>query len=164
MDWPSILWIVWSIKESVYKLEYRKELKRYFAPKKIEIQSLERLNQSTLKGFVKGLYQSYPFQVSLTEEYVLTHAYDPLINPKQIQLRHFRLDHLAPDQESKACTEKLIEEVEKKIGDPYLKLNKQPFPLIKLADNTELSVSISHHGGWGSIAILLPYTYSSSSS
>ena len=154
-DPDQMVWLLWSMKESAYKLMVRQTHKRTFAPKKI-VCSLSEFSNMTITGTV--VYEEkYQTRSLLTPDYIATTAFpsdsievkytetivtlsDPTYQTQQRAIR----EHIKQQSAGLfGVSEKAIQIKKNKIGIPEL-----------IVDNSSLiPLSISHHGFYGAYII-----------
>lgn len=134
------IWLAWSVKESVYKLEFQLEQQRYFAPKQIQVVSLEASN---FQGLAKGKLGTYNFEVQLKNDFLHALAWqDSSKKP------HFHCLALG----THTLNDHLTEAIGKKFPGQKLQYQALPFPHFILDNNRGIPVSKSHHGNWQAFA------------
>lgn len=163
-DPERLVWMLWSMKESAYKIAARETGTRVFAPRKLECH-LNRLHEETAEGVV-SCGKIYQTQSSITSHYIATAAAPatlPLKFYQEISLldnTRYRHQHESIEKSIKQyCLVKLgISEENSSLqkdqnGTPSLVLiTSSGKPLI-------IPISISHHGYYGSFAIEVPYGF-----
>jgi hypothetical protein len=134
------IWLAWTVKESVYKLEYQLAPQRYFAPK--QIHCLE-FDAHSFTGIAQGRLGSYPFFIEKKAHYI--HALAWLKNGPKPNFRCLSRDDF-PLQDH------LIQAVAEQFPNQKLQYQRWPFPAIILNGKIDLAVSMSHHGELGAYA------------
>lgn len=156
----SIVWLLWSIKESVYKIVSKMEGRRFFAPKKIacEALSLEFLQKSTSIASYK--MHSFIISSTLTDDFIHSIArVEPIHNDvysnlfyaeKQKQSIELRRQSIAAYSSIIKIEPMELSIKKDKTGAPYFLYRNMP----QAAD-----LSFSHHGNYAAYAITTPSNY-----
>lgn len=140
------LWKLWTIKESVYKVESKLGGERLLIPRKYEVMLRER-GEDGNKGIgkeseIKGTLGVY-FAISHEEEDCV---YSAVAQTREelhnIRMAHFPLQDDNPDFQSMAVHQQLAEFLE-----------QNPDITKGLTAESSLDISVSHHGLWGGFAI-----------
>lgn len=147
-----MVWTLWSMKESAYKIYVQKHNNRFFAPKKIQCQLTSKTN---------GLVIIY------NEEYITSSVFDAnfiyttatLNNDRSFINNHFKITNDSYSIQHYECYERLILVLIEKLGIQkqgiYIKKNKLGVPKIyQDAKQLKPSFSITHHGNYGGYSIL----------
>ncbi|MCF6348793.1 MAG: 4'-phosphopantetheinyl transferase superfamily protein [Flavobacteriaceae bacterium] len=148
----TMVWILWSMKESAYKIHVQQTSKRFFNPKKLQCKL-----QSETEGVVEVNGEKYVTKSGINNSFI--HTIASLKNNKKILSTTFELDDTSYITQHKESYKKLIGIVSKKwklaVKDIHIKKNKVGVPKLFL-NNKKLSTSfsISHHGHYGAYAIL----------
>ena len=154
-DPDQMVWLLWSMKESAYKLMVRQTQKRTFAPKKI-VCSLNEFTNTTSTGTV--VYEEkYQTRSLLTPNYIATSALSSSVRwadctqtivtfpdpTYQTQHRSLR-EHIQQQNAVRfGVSEQAIQIQKNKIGAPEL----------IVANSLSIPISISHHGFYGAYVI-----------
>jgi phosphopantetheinyl transferase (holo-ACP synthase) len=151
------LWTFWALKESAYKIFFRKTGKRLFIPKKFLCSFLDvKPDQIEAKvscdlGEWSGLVQIYPD--SLHAVVVTQKEYFSKLNWRRIPM-----SQTAASWQSLEVREELKRAVSHYCQLPYQDLNIQrlrEFPQIFFKNKAlPIDVSMSHHYHWGAFAFL----------
>ncbi len=145
------VWLLWSMKESAYKINVQQYTQRFFAPKKLEC----RLNAGN-KGLVYYKSNRYYTTSEITNNFIFTSA--TLIEEQDVTTTCFKLESLA-SSESEQTYHKLkllisenykvsihaINIIKNSVGVPQLYLNNQVL---------HIPLSLTHHGDYGAVSIL----------
>ncbi len=147
----SVLWRIWSMKESAYKAYCRLGGETFHDPKRIEC-TLTNSNSGT----VRIGDRCFKTQTRLSDDYVHTIAFSKDII--EVVSECFRIDNTSYTAQHKACKEALLNELTEEMnGKPGLDLvkNEVGMPHV-LANGNRLGVtcSISHHGRYGAYAYM----------
>lgn len=134
----SMLWLLWSIKEAVYKANFRENPVYEYAPLKFKIDKLkQKANRiETEIMYQNNLYFSSSF---VYKNYIHSIAYrfhEDFENIKYISLKNYSKNYLE-ELKSKGLILNSEEIFKDEFGVPYL-LNKE--------NNLRFPLSISHHG------------------
>lgn len=152
-----LVWLLWSLKESAYKLSVRYTHNRVFAPQKIAC-FLNEFTQETQTGRVVYEELAYETKSIIATEYIATVAFKAGTSPTY---RHiivpfdnpsYSTQHLSIREHIKRhCASRLgvsehsIAIRKNKVGIPYL-----------IAENSRpIALTISHHGRYGAYGMLL---------
>ncbi len=148
----TMVWILWSMKESAYKIYVQQTSKHFFNPKKLQCKLI-----SETEGIVEVNRKEYITKSQINDDFIYTIAC--LKNGKNILSTVFKLDDTSYTTQHKESYKKLIGIVSKKwklpVKDIHIKKNEMGVPKLFL-NNKKLSTSfsISHHGYYGAYAIL----------
>jgi len=155
------VWLLWSRKESVYKIISRWKKHRFFAPKKIE--NVNRINNftSTLVSTIGQVhFEQHIFytQSIITGHYIHTVAQfenkqkQPIIHCFFIEKNQYSAQSQTTRQQLLSKYAKLTQLPKKAVAIqkdeqsiPHLYFNNKKLPTI---------ISMSHHGNYGAYAIL----------
>lgn len=157
-DPERMVWTLWSMKESAYKVVARETGKRVFAPKKLACQ-INIINEETAEGVV--FYEKiYPTVSSITPNYIATVA-APTTLPLNFHQEIILLDQATYQHQHRLVGEKIKHYCAASLGIPVenssLQKDQAGVPaltLIKLSgERLTIPISISHHGYYGSFAI-----------
>ena len=141
-----LLWRIWSMKESAYKISIKLGAERAFNPKKFET---FQINETS--GFVISDYGKMLCETKCNESFIHTVAY--LQSTKSFKLG----EKLEADNQSAAVRIALIED--------YLSFNPEARNLEVimqegvphlLSDSNKIDLSLSHHGSYISWVFELP--------
>lgn len=140
------LWKLWTIKESVYKIESKLGGERRLVPRKYEVMVGERGEDEKMgigeESEIVGPLGKY-FAISREEEDCVYSAVAQ--TPEElgaIRMAHFPLQDDNPDFQSMAVHQQLAEFLE-----------QNPDIAEGLSAESSLDISVSHHGLWGGFAI-----------
>ena len=157
----AMVWLLWSMKESAYKLVVRETGRRFFSPTKLICQ-LDIFKSESIGGRV---FYGHPYQTtsSITEQYISTVAYST--NPFQAYT-HAVIPFERTDYQYQ---HQLIRETLKQhyaarfsIVESRLQIQKNAVDVPTLVINDafgriiERPVSLSHHGNYGAFVITEP--------
>lgn len=147
-----MVWLLWSMKESAYKVYVQQFEKRFFAPQKFQC----TLTSNT-KGIVKIHQIEYITKSIITNKYIATTATlnydDPLL------VENFHLKNSSFKSQHNNCYTNLKKAISNKMNFPLkgiiIRKNNVGVPRIFFNDKKqEISFTISHHGNYGGYAIL----------
>ena len=146
-----MVWLLWSMKESVYKIYVQQNLQRFFNPKKLQCKLI-----SETEGTVEVNGEEYVTKSQINYDFICTIA--SLKNDKKIVSTTFKLNDSSYITQHNESYKKLIEMVSKnrKFPAKNIQIKKNTMGIPKLFFNTEelkTSFSISHHGYYGAYAI-----------
>lgn len=145
------VWLLWSIKESVYKIHVQQYQERFFAPKRIEC---NLTSNTTSIVIING--ENYLTESEINKDYIFTIA--SLKSNKDVLNHSFKLVSESYEYQHKECYRRLINDFSKKWNLPkkhiYIRKSKVGVPNL-FSNNEELpfSLSISHHGFYGAYSI-----------
>ncbi len=147
-----MVWMLWSMKESAYKMYVQQISKRFFNPKILHCKLI-----SETEGIVEVNENEYITKSQINNDFIYTIA--SLKNDKKIWSTIFELTNNSYSIQHKESYKKLIEMVSKKRKLPvkgiHIKKNKVGVPKLFLnSKELKTSFSISHHGHYGAYAIL----------
>jgi len=153
-DPDRMVWLLWSMKESAYKVAVRQTKNRIFAPVKLAC-SLDRSTEETAEGCV--LYgESYRTRSLITSQYIATVAlsintppcYSQIIIP--FDTTDYQSHHDLIRQMIRRHSSALFQTTEEKI-----RIGKDSLgvPVLTIDDATIIPVSISHHGHYGAYVV-----------
>lgn len=149
-----MVWLLWSMKESAYKLAVRQTKDRVFAPVKLEC-SLTESAEETAEGYV--LYgEGYQTRSLITSRYIATvafaintsPAYSQVITPFDTTDYQNHSDLLR--QKIKHHSAALLQTSEQKI---HIDKDRLGVPVLTTGASTTIPISISHHGYYGAYVI-----------
>jgi len=147
-----MIWNLWSMKESAYKVYVQQNLQRFFNPKKLQCKLT-----SEFEGIVEVSNEEYETKSQISNDFIYTIA--SLKNDKKILSTTFKLDDNSYITQHNESYKKLIGIVSEKwklpVKDIYKKKNKMGVPKLFL-NNKELliSFSLTHHGSYGAYSIV----------
>lgn len=140
------LWKLWTIKESVYKIESKLGAERLLVPRKYEVMVGEEGNKGIggigEESEIVGPLGKY-FAISREEEDCVYSAVAQ--SPEElraIRMAHFPLEDDSPDFQSMAVHQQLSQ---------FLEQNSDI--AAGLTAESSIDISVSHHGLWGGFAI-----------
>ena len=156
------VWLLWSRKESVYKIVSRMITQRFFAPKRFEssICANDYIgNADSNVGQLTFEHLTFTTKSTVTNNYIHTIA-QWANDENDITQRCFYLDKNDYKSQSRHTHEKLLFEYAKKTKRPVeeisiLKDNRRVPHLYKDQYKLTSSISISHHGHYGGYAFQL---------
>jgi len=147
-----MVWLLWSMKESAYKIYVQQNLLHFFNPKKSQC----KLTSET-QGIVEVNGEEYSTKSQINDDFISTIA--SFKNNEEVLSTTFKLEDSLYSTQHKESYKKLIDAVSRKrnllVEDIHIKKNKIGVP--KLFLNTKeliISFSISHHGCYGAYVIL----------
>lgn len=148
-----MLWLLWSMKESAYKIYVQQTSKRFFNPKKIKC----KLTSKT-EGVVEINSVKYMTKSQINNNFVYTIA--SLKNNEEVMSTTFELEDSLYSTQHNVSYKKLIAAISKKWKLPIknIHIEKDRVGVPKLFLNTKellSSFSISHHGHYGAYAIYI---------
>ena len=147
-----MVWLLWSMKESAYKIHVQQYGGRFFAPKKFQCTL-----SSNVAGIVKIDENQYFTNSILNTNYIATTA---TLNDDNSQLiDNFHLKVNKYNYQHTTCYSKLKQIVSSKMSLPLQEFsiikNSRGIPKLFFQGGEQpISFSISHHGNYGGYAIL----------
>ncbi len=147
-----MVWQLWSMKESAYKINVQQYQYRFFNPKKIECTLLD--NEEALVKINDACYTTFS---TINIAFIYTVA--ALKNADKIQSKYFKIDNSDYIEQHQTCKTKLKEAVSQSynIKNESVKIEKSILGIPKLYKNgkaLEMACSITHHGNYGAYAII----------
>jgi len=146
------VWLLWSMKESAYKINVQQYQDVFFSPRKLQCKIL-----SKTKGLVMIKDEMYLTESQINNDFICTIA--SLKKDVKKLNEAFELDDDSYAIQHKQSSVKLMVAVSKKwdlpLKDVRIKKNKIGIP--KLFLNTKelpISFSITHHGSYGAYSIV----------
>ncbi|WP_296311429.1 4'-phosphopantetheinyl transferase family protein [Winogradskyella sp. UBA3174] len=145
-----MVWRLWSMKESAYKLYTQLNPSRFYNPKQFECEINDSEGEVIYKDFRCYL------KTKTTSQYIMSEA---RLDVKDMISESIKLDDSSPKNQSEAVKNKLFS----RIAEHYiilkkdLKLIKSEFGIPEVYYNSKklnISISISHHGNCGAYGIL----------
>jgi len=150
-DPSKMVWLLWSMKESAYKVYSKKYSYRFFAPKKLQCTLTSKTS-----GYVRINDEEYFTESLVTSKYIHTITSKRFDKIKSCSFTIGNSSYVSQHKESydrlKAETS---EELKLPIEEISIKKDKVGFP--KLYHNHKqitTPFSISHHGNYGAYAIV----------
>lgn len=156
-----MVWMLWSMKESVYKATFRQTRLRCFAPQKISCQ-LTSITETEATGSVfYGI--TYQTKTLLTSNYITSFAF-AVANPSNFHQHIIPLERTDHSYQSAQVRQKLLQYCSRKLSTPnatiYLSQQDDGVPELIIAQPsgqpTVIPVSLSHHGHYGAFVIGWP--------
>ncbi|QMW01977.1 4'-phosphopantetheinyl transferase family protein [Spirosoma foliorum] len=153
-----LVWTLWSMKESAYKVSVRETGKRAFAPKKL-ICSITSLSEETVEGTV--FYQkAYQTKSSISPQHIATVAIlantELTFHQEIIQFSNSTYQHQnARIQED--IQQYCVDYLAIPPANSYLQKDQNGIPALLVikpsGEQLSIPISISHHGHYGSFVI-----------
>ncbi len=145
MNWWAVLpdqyvslWTLWTIKESIYKIESKLGGARLFTHKKYEV--LVGEGETPIQAV--GTMGKYVANTYVAEDCVYSVVAQNMEELNTTRVAHFPLEDQDPDFQSMVVHQQLSEFLE---AHPHIAEG--------LSEASDLDVSVSHHGLWGGFAI-----------
>jgi phosphopantetheinyl transferase (holo-ACP synthase) len=144
-----MVWRLWSMKESAYKLFTQLHPSRFYNPKQFECE----INDSEGKVSYKD-FRCY-IKTNMTSQYILSEA--SLVVMDMIS-ESVKIDKSSPKQQSHTTKNILLSKISEdyQILKKELRVVKSEFGIPSVYQNSKklnMSISISHHGNYGAYAI-----------
>ncbi|WP_420151665.1 4'-phosphopantetheinyl transferase family protein [Spirosoma sp.] len=154
-----MIWTLWSMKESAYKLIVRETSEPFFAPEKLVCQ-LVKIHSGTIEGSV--FYQkSYPAWSIITTSYVASLAFLP---DSGLRADHeiVTFDRTDYQYQHTRIREKIKQHYATCFSVPessiQIQKNEKDVPMLMITDFSgaiirQQAISLSHHGQYGAFAM-----------
>ncbi len=153
-DPDQMVWLLWSLKESAYKLAVRTMNKRVFAPVKIAC-SLQKSIPGTVNGTV--VYgETYQTRSVITAQYISTLAFAMNKAPtyKQIIVPFETTDYQTHQRVIRKKIKQYVSALFNTSDDNiHLTKNSNGAPILTISNSASIPLSISHHGYYGAFVI-----------
>lgn len=146
------IWLLWSMKESAYKVHVRQHSKKFLVPAKLKCNLL-----SSNEGIVKIFSETYKTNTIIDKDYIYTIALNDFSG--NIKSNCFKLENTSYSTQHSNTYQNLlyaIAELEN-VSVTSLEIRKDEFGTPILFRNNQvqnISFSITHHGHYGGYAIL----------
>ncbi len=150
-----LVWLLWSMKESAYKVHIRTTANRVFAPTKLACR-LTEVTTTTATGTV-DCGGSYEIKSVLTPDYISTIAFPTNFIPPFTESvvsfadTTYQTQHRVIRERIKQDSSALLAVPELAI---HIQKNKTGIPELKVGNSSGLPLSISHHGRFGAYVII----------
>ena len=154
-----IVWLLWSMKESAYKIYLRLQRKYFVSPLKLESELIADLNEC-YKGKVFIENFTYLTNSKVTKEFVSTTALaENKLRKGKIFQKDLKFSNEDFDKHREEIYSSISETFSEKINKPSEKISikKDNFGIPYIFDGQrqlDTSVSISHHGRYGAYAFI----------
>lgn len=149
-----LVWLLWSMKESAYKLAVRRSQNRVFAPAKIACEIISRGSETaTGNVFYNGACQT---KSVITPRYISTVAFtsNAIPAPEQFTVLFETTNHQTHQRQIREQIRQhsawLFDTPE---GEILISKDSIGAPLLTVGNSAPVPLSISHHGLYGSFAI-----------
>ena len=147
-----MVWLLWSMKESAYKVYVQQFEKRFFSPKKIECTLM-----SNTTGTVKFYDHQYCTESIINNNYIATTTTINYDDP--VLVDNFHLKKSTYKFQHKNCYINLKKVISNKmnysLNEMDIKKNSVGIPRLFFKDKEQkINFTISHHGNYGGYAIL----------
>ncbi len=147
-----MVWKLWTMKESAYKIYTRQFGGRFFAPQKF---SCTLLNQT--EGTVDYDNACYQTSTSTAKDYIYTIARPAGINNTELINSCFYLPQIPFLKQQLFIYEKLIAFYRSTTGELQINLailkDKNGIPFLYCGSNWQIPISITHHGRFAAFTI-----------
>ena len=150
-----MVWLLWSMKESAYKLYVQHNQKRFFAPKKFACSLLKANKKEAFGEVTIDRFKCFT-QTELHDEYIYTVSRsDPFQNYRS---QTFEMYHADVNTQSKSLYQMVLSRVAEFSGekDHLFSIKKNPVGvpfLFNINEQKILPISLTHHGRFGAFAI-----------
>ncbi len=150
-----MVWLLWSMKESAYKLSVQSRGLRIFAPKKIAC-FVNELTETSVEGSVSYNGEYYKTQSIITSQYIASVALASNAIPDYIHLV-MPFEDTVYQTHQRVIRAKIIQQCATLFSIPeqaiYIHKNSAGTPLLTVNNSLEIPLTISHHGHYGAFAI-----------
>ncbi len=157
-----LVWTLWSVKESAYKLSMQAGAVRKYAPKQIEAQlvTVEDDGVASYSAHYEG--QKCRVLVEQTASYVHSVALPWMMSGNKIRTRQMQLSSNELTEQRSYLRQALYRDYatqsETRWEEYSLQKNTEGVPiLIYGGEQLQLPLSFSHHGRFGTFAYLVPW-------
>ncbi len=145
----SLVWRLWSMKESIYKLHMDVSSVHKYNPSKISCHIIDEIN-----GTVSIDHQTYDTTTNQTAEYIYTYT----VKDNRSEVIHKIININSSEQQSELCYNRLINEVSIQLGlNPdklTIRKSSNGIPSLYFQENKlDIDISITHHGSFGAYSI-----------
>jgi phosphopantetheine--protein transferase-like protein len=148
------IWLMWSIKESVYKIIVRQERKIRYAPKSIICQDIISLKNNSYSSTAKYKDQTYSTRSIIKSECIHTIAFGNQILYPEIQYGSFNLSSL--ESNTSSLDETIINTLSNSKNHPtghiVIQRDNMRIPHVFINGNKIGILSMSHHGKFNGYA------------
>jgi len=149
------IWIIWSMKESAYKIHVRRYLNRFFAPTQLKCQFV-----AFGKGLVNIDQDEYITSSIINEYYIYTIAVkNEPGTQRHLRSKCFFVNEASYSSQHAYCYQKIICDLSDSYKAPSqhfsIKKDQQDVPSIyKDGSKLPIPLTITHHGSLGAYAYL----------
>lgn len=147
------IWLLWSAKESVYKVVSRKEQIIRYAPKSLECLSIKKISESNYETIVEYKGKQFIVLSRVSDKYV--HSVTTTSNLNQTISEVFTIP--SNENESEAIDHNLLMYISTNTKYEYknmsIKRDAHRVPHIYHGDKELYFLSISHHGKFGAFVL-----------
>lgn len=146
------IWLLWSMKESAYKIYVRQHSKNFFAPIKLKCNLL-----SSTDGIVEIFNETYKTNTTIDKNYIYTLAFKDF--SKNIISDCFKLENTAYSNQHNTSYQNLLYAIAEviNVSATSLMIKKDKNGVPNLFQNNQAQImpfSVTHHGNYGAYAIL----------
>ncbi|MFD2936816.1 4'-phosphopantetheinyl transferase family protein [Spirosoma flavum] len=153
-DSDRMVWLLWSMKESAYKLSVRSTGLRLFAPKKIAC-FVNGPTTDTTEGTV-FYTREYHTKSSITAQYIATVAYEATIIPAYTHVI-VPFDNTIYQTHQRVIREQIKHRCAARLAIPeqaiHIHKDSAGTPLLTVDNVVKIPLTISHHGYYGAYAL-----------
>lgn len=149
------IWLLWSVKESVYKIVSRRENRIRYAPKSLQCMSITKKSEGRYETTVA--YQGHKFVANskLTDQYVHTLAATSKNEINQLSSKVFTISDRDNVSASVDCA--VVDCIANELGSESknitVKRDINRIPQVFSGDQEVCQLSISHHGRYGAFGL-----------
>jgi len=146
------IWMLWSMKESAYKIYFRQHSKKFFAPAKVKCNLL-----TSNGGIVEIFHETFKTNTTIDKDFIYTIAFNDF--SENIISNCFKLENATYSNQHYTSYQNLlyaIAELEN-VTPTSLVIKKDEFgrPILYRNNHAQnISLSITHHGYYGGYAFL----------
>jgi len=147
-----MVWLLWSMKESAYKIYNQKFQRRFYAPKRCSCKLV-----SATQGEVEINQEKYVTNSQISDRYIFTEA--TTTSNQFITSNYFRISNEESSAQSVTIYHKILHAISEKSNIPLNRLdiqkNKAGIPQLFYKDQLlQIPFSLSHHGNYGAYSFL----------
>jgi len=147
-----MVWQLWSMKESAYKINMQQYKRRFFSPKKIECTLFDDLQDGVVK-----IDTDYYVTFS-TKNMAFIHTVAVLTNMSKAQSNYFKMSDSSYKNQNQTCHSRLKDAVAQRLNikKDSINIKKSILGIPKVYENEkplDMVCSITHHGNYGAYAI-----------
>lgn len=153
-DSDRMVWLLWSMKESAYKVAVRKTKTRLFAPVKLAC-SLHSSVEESANGCV-SYGEIYQTRSLITSRYIATVAFAANTTPAYSQViipfdtSDYQTHYQCLRQTIRQHSSALFQTTEHEI---HINKDSLGVPVLTIGDSATVPISISHHGYYGAYVV-----------
>lgn len=163
LPFDNYVWLLWSIKESVYKYKQRTDPGLVFSPTKIPVRELSapsgQLPPPSGDGFYTATIDDILHSRSVIRDNMIATVVSDNKNFENTGWGFQSIDHSGYAHQSSSVRDSVISQLNPLLSRDHLQISKSPHGYPVLTDGEELldiPVSLAHHDRWVSWSFVLP--------